>query len=171
MTRSIIILLTLCLLSLTGCATKQTVPPHELRPRTTKNIHESSGRVDSDTNIAKKLDRAYRDWAGVPHRDGGYSKKGIDCSGFVNLVFKEYLHKKIPRTTRSLAGAGSKISQQQLQPGDLVLFQIRRGVKHVGIYTGDDNFIHASKSRGVWRSKLPLPYWQDHYWQSRRVLP
>jgi len=170
MNRHALLLIAIPLFGLTACTTKQTVPPQELTPRTTKKINTHTAKP-GQASIAKKLNQAYQDWQGVPHRDGGYSKKGIDCSGFVNLVFKDYLKKSVPRTTSRLAVAGQKISQKQLQPGDLILFKIRRGVQHVGIYTGDGNFIHASKSKGVWRSKLKLNYWQDHYWQSRRVLP
>jgi cell wall-associated NlpC family hydrolase len=171
MSRNTLLLLSLILLVLPACAKKQAAlpPPHELKPRTAKRIHSGPGTTRA-TDVKKRLDNAYREWVGVPHRDGGLSKKGIDCSGFVHLVFKDKFAQKVPRTTASLAKTGIQINQRQLQPGDLVLFKIRWGVNHVGIYTGDGTFIHASKSKGVWRSKLGLKYWQDHYWQSRRVL-
>ena len=116
------------------------------------------------------LAQAYQEWSGVPHQDGGLSKKGIDCSGFVQVIFKTKLGQSVPRTTERLATAGSQIAQNQLQAGDLILFRIRPTVDHVGIYTGNNYFIHASKSKGVYRSELSTKYWQDHYWQSRRVL-
>ncbi len=154
------------LLCLFGCSDKHTVPPYQehLPPR-----YLAEPKPAQQQSTKRLLNQAYDEWYGVPHKDGGLSKKGIDCSGFVHLVFRDNLNHSLPRTTTSLARTGIAISQQQLKPGDLVLFKIRRNVNHVGIYTGNDQFIHASKSKGVWRSQLSLPYWQEHYWQSRRV--
>lgn len=149
-----------------GCGGKQPVPPSSAPA---KANHQPTIRHQQSTQTL--LNQAYDEWHGVPHKDGGLSKDGIDCSGFVHLVFRDTLQQTLPRTTRTLAATGAAIAQHQLRPGDLVLFKIRNKVNHVGIYTGDDQFIHASKSKGVYRSQLSLPYWQDHYWQSRRVSP
>ncbi len=150
---------------LSGCSSKHLVPAHS--PRTEQQYSTTKFNKGAIKHI---LNKAYKEWAGVPHKDGGLSKKGIDCSGFVHLIFKQKLKQTVPRTTKTLAKSGSAITQDQLQPGDLVFFKIRWGVHHVGIYIGDGQFIHASKSKGVWRSQLGLKYWQDHYWLSRRVL-
>ena len=160
MTRHSFLSLFFILIILPACAKKQHLPP-SLPPQSSPQQHSTRDR----------LNQTYREWAGVPHRDGGLSKNGIDCSGFVHLVFKNTFYKTVPRTTTDLAVTGKSIPQNRLQPGDIVFFKIRRNVKHVGIYIGKNQFIHTSKSRGVWRSNLDLKYWQDHYWQSRRILP
>ncbi len=158
------LLLSFLLIILSACAENQTVPP--LQPQTPPVVQPQQ----TSPSTQQLLNQVYQEWSGVPHQDGGLSKKGIDCSGFVYVVFKTKLNQKTPRTTRSLVREGSPVSQGQLQPGDLIFFKIRPKVNHVGIYTGDGTFIHASKSKGVYRSKLSLKYWQDHYWQSRRIL-
>jgi cell wall-associated NlpC family hydrolase len=164
-----LLLLSLILILFPACASKQPVPSYQPTIQLAQKNQPTQPGTPQHNSTQTLLNQAYAEWAGAPHKDGGLSKNGIDCSGFVYLVFKNTLQTQLPRTTKSLATTGKAIAQQQLKPGDLVLFKIRSKVNHVGIYTGNDQFIHASKSKGVWRSQLSLQYWQDHYWQSRRV--
>lgn len=125
----------------------------------------------SDQNQYQIINSLYsrlEEWQGVPHRDGGMSKKGVDCSGFTYLTFRDLFDVQLPRSTSQLAHTGSPVSKMQLQPGDLVFFKVEKG-RHVGIYVENQKFIHASKSKGVMLSRLDTPYWQEHYWQARRV--
>lgn len=113
---------------------------------------------------------------GTPYRYGGSSRKtGFDCSGFVSYVYKEELGIKLPRTTGELLKMDAPvIARSDLEPGDLILFNDRgRGrVTHVGIYMGDDQFIHSSSKRsgGVRVDKLSSRYWNASYLQAKRVL-
>lgn len=113
---------------------------------------------------------------GTPYRYGGSSRKtGFDCSGFVSYVYKEELGIKLPRTTGELLKMEAPvIARTDLEPGDLILFNDRgRGrVSHVGIYMGDDKFIHSSSTRsgGVRVDKLSNRYWSASYLQAKRVL-
>lgn len=113
---------------------------------------------------------------GTPYRYGGSSRKtGFDCSGFVGYVYKEELGIKLPRTTGALLNMDAPvIARADLEPGDLILFNDRgRGrVTHVGIYMGDDEFIHSSSKRsgGVRVDKLSNKYWNASYLQAKRVL-
>src|SRR5699024_9898635 len=114
---------------------------------------------------------------GTPYRYGGSSRKsGFDCSGFVSYVYKEELGIQLPRTTSQLLNMDAPvIARADLEPGDLILFNNRgRGrVSHVGIYMGDDKFIHSSSSRkggGVRVDKLSSRYWNASYLQAKRVL-
>lgn len=113
---------------------------------------------------------------GTPYRYGGASSKtGFDCSGFVNYVYKEELGIKLPRTTGGLLKMDAPvIARSDLEPGDLILFNDRgRGrVNHVGIYMGDDQFIHSSSKRsgGVRVDKLSSRHWNASYLQAKRVL-
>ena len=113
---------------------------------------------------------------GTPYQYGGASRKtGFDCSGFVGYVYKEELGIKLPRTTGGLLKMDAPvIARSDLEPGDLILFNDRgRGrVNHVGIYMGDDQFIHSSSKRsgGVRVDKLSNSHWSASYLKAKRVL-
>lgn len=146
----------LVLLSILGaCSQKKYTPPPA-------NISSS------DSPTVKKLYSHYNEWRGVKYREGGLSKTGVDCSGFVHLAYKQKLHKKIPRSTELMSKSGKQINMKNLRPGDIVFFKTGFKVRHVGIYVGKGEFIHASSSRGVMKSRLNNPYWVDAYWMSRR---
>ena len=76
----------------------------------------------------------------------------------------------LPRTTKAQATLGRPVKKADLQAGDLVFFKPPSYPRHVGIYLGDDEFVHASKTRGVIISKIDLEYWGKYYWTARRVL-
>lgn len=131
----------------------------------------SSEHDDSSAahGVVKKLQQQYAHWKGTPYALGGLSHKGIDCSGFVYLTFLNQLGISLPRTTEYLAKTGSSVPLHDIQPGDLVFFKTSYFDRHVGIYLGDNQFIHASSSKGVMISHLTDNYWQRHYWQTRRI--
>ena len=107
---------------------------------------------------------------GTPYRLGGTTPTAFDCSGFTQYAFnKEGL--SIPRTTGQQMATGTPVSKSNLEVGDLVFFNTSgRGVSHVGIYSGSNNFIHASVSKGVMVSSLNDPYyWKSRYIGARRV--
>ena len=109
-------------------------------------------------------------WIGIPYRWGGTTRRGIDCSSFVQQYVRATMDISLPRTTATQRYEGVHVAKADLVPGDLVFFR-RRGTRHVGVYLGDGDFIHASSSRGVTISKMSNSYWRRHYWMSRRVLP
>jgi len=122
----------------------------------------------ADTEIVTLLYDQYNDWRGVRYREGGLSKNGVDCSGYVYLTFKQRLNRTIPRSTELLARSGTKVSPRQIQPGDLVFFNTGWKKNHVGIYLRNGKFMHASSSRGVMISEIQNPYWSDAFWMARR---
>lgn len=108
---------------------------------------------------------------GTRYRWGGTSRSGYDCSGFVQSVYKSQ-GVSLPRTSRDMAGVGSKVSKSSLKPGDLVFFATGRGsrISHVGIYKGDGKFIHASSGKGkVVTSSLNDGYYSRRLVTARRV--
>jgi len=117
-----------------------------------------------------RLQAQYQHWKGTPYSMGGLNKKGIDCSGFVYVTFRDVFGMEVPRSTEGLAEEGTPVTRQQLHVGDLVFFKTGFSKHHVGIYIGDQQFIHASTSRGVMKSSLSNPYWTQHYWKSARIL-
>lgn len=108
-------------------------------------------------------------WRGTPYRLGGQSHRGLDCSAFVKNTYREVYRLELPRETREQAKMGRRIRKANLQRGDLVFFKTGWWLRHVGIYTGNGKFIHASTSRGVMESGLNERYWKKHYWKARRI--
>ncbi|MCW8907574.1 MAG: NlpC/P60 family protein [Sedimenticola sp.] len=120
--------------------------------------------------VLARLYRQHQEWQGTPYRIGGQSRQGVDCSGFVQLTYRQRLGLDLPRTTERQATKGAPVERHQLSSGDLVFFLIDGRTRHVGIYLDRQQFLHASKSQGVIISDLDNPYWQAAYWRARRVL-
>ncbi|CAX60540.1 bifunctional murein DD-endopeptidase/murein LD-carboxypeptidase [Erwinia billingiae] len=123
-----------------------------------------------NVDIKSRLMDQYADWKGVRYRLGGTSKRGIDCSAFVQTTFREQFGLDLPRSTYEQEDTGKSINRGKLRPGDLVLFRAGSTGRHVGIYLGNDNFVHASTSSGVMISNLNDSYWKTRYREARRVL-
>ena len=108
-------------------------------------------------------------WLGTPYRWGGTSRRGIDCSAFTRELARASFGIELPRNTAGQQFEGVPVSRHELIAGDLVFFR-RGGVRHVGVYLGDGDFVHASSSRGVTVSNLSEGYYARHYWMARRIL-
>ena len=108
---------------------------------------------------------------GIRYRYGGDSPAtGFDCSGFVRYVFNQ-IGTLLPRSASDISQLGRKVDRDELQPGDLVFFNtLRRPFSHVGIYLGDQRFIH-SPSRGgqIEIVNMAERYWDRRYNGARRV--
>ena len=102
---------------------------------------------------------------GVRYRWGGSSPdSGLDCSGFVRYVFQDTLGLALPRRAEEMSRMGEKVRVSDLKPGDLVFFNtMRRTFSHVGIYIGDNKFVH-SPSTG---SRIRVDEMDDGYWEKR----
>jgi len=128
--------------------------------------------VDPNKRYVAALLRLYvHDWRGTPYRRGGMSHRGVDCSGFTLLTYRDIFGLDLPRTTGEQAGWGEKIKKKELVPGDLVFFKTGMWQKHVGVCLDKNRFAHASLSKGVTVSNLEEDYWRDHFWQARRLAP
>lgn len=114
------------------------------------------------------------DLLGIRYRRGGSSpESGFDCSGFVSHVFREGLGLILPRSSREMSRAGEVIEREELKPGDLVFFNtMRSAFSHVGIYLGDNQFVHAPRAGGRVRIEdLREGYWVKRFNGARRVKP
>ena len=160
----------LCLLTIQACSSNKAA--QQLTAKTsTQQLQPTNAKMSKTQQTRQsQLVRIYKQWQGTPYLFGGNSKKGIDCSAFVQQVYQAGFGTALPRTTTELARTGQAIKQQQLNIGDLVLFKTKPRVRHVGIYIGNKEFLHASSSQGVTLSKLDNVYWSQRYWQSRRIL-
>ncbi|MCS6980619.1 MAG: NlpC/P60 family protein [Flavobacteriales bacterium] len=126
--------------------------------------------VDLDHRSNLKLAAAVVDWLGVPHHQGGQSKKGTDCSGFANYIYRTVYGVEIPRSSSEIYERCQPKRKEQLQEGDFVFFKVgSRHINHVGIYLKDGKFAHASTSRGVIVSSLDEPYWQKYWFSGGRL--
>ncbi len=102
---------------------------------------------------------------GIKYRYGGKSPEtGFDCSGFVRYVFRNAANLTLPPTARAISQIGKTVKKDELQPGDLVFFNtLKHAFSHVGIYIGDNKFIHAPSTGKVVR----VESMQDGYWAKR----
>jgi len=127
---------------------------------------------DADESIKDRLLRVARGMLAVPYRYGGTTLWGLDCSGFVQKAFS-FLDFGLPRTAREQFLEGVKVPKTELSAGDLVFFRTRaKYPTHVGIYLGDNRFIHASAhDRKVTIDSLDEPYYEKHYLGAKRLLP
>jgi cell wall-associated NlpC family hydrolase len=110
---------------------------------------------------------------GVDYRFGGTTpERGLDCSGLVRYVFQQVTGVMLPRTSQEISRLGKKIPVTELMPGDLVFFNTRRlQFSHVGIYLGEDRFIHAPRQGGeVEIVTLSKGYWQKRFDGARRLV-
>jgi cell wall-associated NlpC family hydrolase len=128
-------------------------------------IHRASNSVQSTLDSALDL-------IGIRYRRGGTSPEtGFDCSGFVRHVFKEGIGLYLPRSAKEIAQTGEEVEKQELKPGDLVFFNtMRRTFSHVGIYLGDNKFVHSPRAGGKVRVEdLRETYWAKRFNGARRV--
>lgn len=114
------------------------------------------------------------DLLGIRYRRGGSSpESGFDCSGFVNHVFREGLGLMLPRSSKEMSKSGEFVAKDELRPGDLVFFNtMRSAFSHVGIYLGDNQFVHAPRAGGRVRIEdLRKSYWIKRFNGARRINP
>ena len=102
---------------------------------------------------------------GIKYQYGGNSPEtGFDCSGFVRYVFRNAANLTLPPTARAISQIGKSVKKDELQPGDLVFFNtLKSAFSHVGIYIGDNKFIHAPRTG----ANVRVENMQQSYWQSR----
>jgi cell wall-associated NlpC family hydrolase len=109
---------------------------------------------------------------GVRYRWGGNTPdSGLDCSGFVRYVFQDTLGMSLPRRAEEMSRVGEKVSISNLKPGDLVFFNtMRRTFSHVGIYIGDNKFVHSPSTGSTIRvDDLDDGYWEKRFTGARRI--
>ena len=134
---------------------------------------EQPSFLERYTNAAQDVILQGLKLVGVRYRLGGNNEdQGLDCSGFVRLVFKDSIGASLPRTAKEMSEVGQQIDASQLKPGDLVFFNtMRRTFSHVGIYLGDNHFMHAPRTGAEVRvESMDSSYWIQRYNGARRIL-
>jgi cell wall-associated NlpC family hydrolase len=109
---------------------------------------------------------------GIRYKYGGNTpESGLDCSGLVRYVFKQTWGAELPRTSEEISRVGTKVDSKDLRPGDLVFYNtLRRGFSHVGIYLGDNKFVHSPSAGSAIRvESMDLSYWKKRFNGARRI--
>jgi hypothetical protein len=120
----------------------------------------------------EKIYRFIDNWIGVPYRNGGMDKKGVDCSGFAFLLEKEVYNRDLPRIARTMADKVKRKYEEDLKEGDLVFFDFDgQKFSHVGVYLQNNKFVHASTSKGVIISDLKDPWYYKYFSRAGSVKP
>ncbi|MFC5474111.1 C40 family peptidase [Paraherbaspirillum soli] len=138
------------------------VPPHA----------STRSKLQQFTDRASDLAVSAMNVLGIRYKYGGNSpENGLDCSGLVRYVFKDAWGVNVPRTSVELSRSGEKVDKQDLQPGDLVFYNtLKRSFSHVGIYLGDNKFIHAPAAGGQVRiESMDMAYWKNRFNGARRI--
>jgi len=117
----------------------------------------------------KLLVKVAMGFLGAPYRLGGASVTGIDCSAFVKKIY-QFFNISLPRTAYEQSHVGLRVSRGELVEGDLLFFNTRRKLGHVGIYIGNNEFVHASsRKRGVRVDSLSTPYFDRRFVRAVRL--
>jgi cell wall-associated NlpC family hydrolase len=133
-------------------------------------VHSAAGVV---LRSAQDVTGQALDLIGVRYRFGGQTpERGLDCSGLVKYVFESVTGVRMPRSARDQAMVGERVDRDELQPGDLVFFNTRRAAfSHVGIYLGNNSFVHAPSTRSsVTVASIDAQYWRQRFNGARRLL-
>lgn len=154
-----------------GTVAAQSIPETETNPKLFSSATLSSAtsvvvdKTESLINNAMQL-------IGVRYRWGGNTpQSGLDCSGFVRYVFNDTFGFLLPRKSAQMSKVGLEITKEELRPGDLVFFNtMRHAFSHVGIYVGDNKFIHApSRGKSIRVDDMTKTYWDKRYNGARRL--
>lgn len=134
-------LILLCLALLSGCA--------------------SRAPVVADGGLGERVAQTALGRLGKPYRYGAAGPNAFDCSGLVHYAYRQH-GLAVPRTTGAQRQAARRVGVASLRPGDLLFFEIEGKLAHVGLYTGDQRFVHApSGGKRVSVSQLDHPYWRE----------
>lgn len=167
----------------TATASKTTVQnPAQTSPKSTQSSVAPQNNAEADsakdaspsrgvTQTASDILLTAKKYLGVRYVYGGESAKGFDCSGFVQYVFNKH-GINLPRSSSQQATVGVKVSKSEAKPGDLVYFNTQAGkaISHVGIYLGNNQFIHASQNDGITITSLDSSYYKPRLVTIKRVL-
>lgn len=135
----------------------------------TTNGSTGTGASSSSTSAGQKIADYALQYVGYRYVYGGTDPSGFDCSGFVKYVFTHFGY-KINRTATAQLADGYAVSRDSLQPGDVIYFGYGSTAQHVGIYIGNNQFVHAqNSSTGVVISSLSESWYANRYLTAHRI--
>jgi cell wall-associated NlpC family hydrolase len=137
-----------------------------------QNTNEQASQNSSWQSKAQEILINALSLTGIKYKYGGNNPEtGFDCSGFVRYVFSQAANLTLPPTARAISQIGKTVKKDELQPGDLVFFNtLKSAFSHVGIYVGDNKFIHAPSSGSAVRiENMQTGYWAKRYNGAQRL--
>ena len=140
---------------------------HDGHSNSSSSARRSSGSQDEAGDLIMNA----MSLIGLSYRFSGNSPtQGLDCSGFMQYIFKRSMGITLPRTSAEMATVGQQVDRANLKPGDMVFFGGGGRVSHVGMYIGNDRFIHAPRTgRDIEITSMNGTYWKNRYITARRV--
>ncbi len=143
----------------------------EFKPSWLQKKYAAKMKVAPEQITNTTLYNFIEDWYGTRYVYGGTSRRGIDCSAFVQKMTDCVLGSKVVRTAAQQHRTTQFVPRDSLQEGDLVFFKVKVSrISHVGVYLQNGHFAHASSSRGVMISSLNSSYWSRYYAAGGRVI-
>ncbi|MDB5799101.1 MAG: putative lipoprotein precursor [Rhodocyclales bacterium] len=175
MLRKTLLLVCLCSVSFSAMGADE---PSQQTPQPSKLQRYALGAQEVFTatrsGVESLFDKGFS-FLGIRYLHGGDGPNdgGFDCSGLVRKVFGDALGLNLPRTAAEMAKLGNRVNKEELKPGDLVFFNtMRRAFSHVGIYLGENRFLHAPSTGGVVRvESMDTSYWVKRFDGGRRLAP
>lgn len=182
--RSNIVYLSLLLIGLlmTSCGTSKKVPGSSRGNSIPTDASDMRGKPFSGNRLEryaamlgvnprelrnKELYNFIDSWMGSPHRMGGINKSGVDCSGFVGLLYHNVYNKDLPRSSREMGAEVKRKYLKELKEGDLVFFSFGgRQIDHVGVYLHNNKFVHVSTRKGVIISNISDSWYRKYFVRS-----
>ncbi len=154
--------------------TPETREAPEQKPPERQYTNESKAyrKPGLPTNARLRLGRIIESYLGSPYKGHYGDQDAPDCSQLVMEIYDRYNNTKLPRTVKRQFETGTKVSRKNVRFGDLVFFRLEGSrPSHVGIYIGNEEFVHASSSRGVIISDIDDNPWSNSLAGVRRILP
>lgn len=159
--RQIVCIITVCIFFI-SCSSHKSVKHRQHSGRQPQHVEVLIPKGTSKTREAI-CNEAVK-WIGSPYCYAGQDREtGTDCSGMVMAIYKDVAKVMLPRNSAKQAEFCRQLKHSQVKPGDLVFFATGKDpkrVSHVGIMINNEDFIHASTSKGVVLSKITTPYYQ-----------
>ncbi|MFO7722045.1 MAG: C40 family peptidase [Bacteroidales bacterium] len=150
---------------------KQTGSGRE-KPEGNETFTPVSLTTDTFSSDHAALFAEIQSWMGTPYGYGKHEKRvGTDCSGFTMEIYEKLYGIKLNRSSEGQVANTIEVKKEALQIGDLVFFNIRGNrISHVGMYIGNNKFVHATISKGVIISDMDEKYYKERYARSGRVI-
>lgn len=147
---------------------RKRLPKKETKKTTTKPLPANT--LNKRKSRSTELNSFIKNWEGSPHKMGGNTKKGVDCSGFVIQVYAQVYNDQFNnRRARDLYLETIPIKKTSLKEGDLVFFKIGSShINHIGIYLRNGDFVHVSSKKGVMVSNLNEVYFKKYFFAGGR---
>ena len=160
----------LTVLNLSSAYSQETANDEEQSELELRFVFSKLLNKEIDTLENPLLFQTVYEWLGTPYKYSGDCRDGIDCSGFVCMLYQKVYGTELAQSSSEIFKDVKPVKKNSLKEGDLVFFRIRKKrVSHVGIYLGNNKFAHASVQNGVIISDLDEPYYKKYFFKGGKI--